>query len=87
MASRELDFASLPIVVPQFVMTSITPFGQSGPYSQCESEDIGRLVLGGLLDIGDYPETEPIADYGNQSCLAASQFAAALRPLGHGSVY
>lgn len=76
MAARGLDFSSLTMVAPQLVMTSITPFGQSGPYSQYESEDIVTLALGGLLYLGGYPETEPIAAYGNQACLAASQFAA-----------
>lgn len=76
MASRGLDFASLSAVAPKLVMTSITPFGQSGPFAHYESEDIVTLALGGLLYLGGYPETEPIAAYGNQACLAASQFAA-----------
>lgn len=76
MASRGLDFPSLSAVAPQLVMTSITPFGQAGPYAQYESEDIVALALGGLLYLGGYPETEPIAAYGNQAYLAAAQFAA-----------
>lgn len=76
MASRGLDFPSLSAVAPQLVMASITPFGQAGPYAQYESEDVVALALGGLLYLGGYPETEPIAAYGNQAYLAAAQFAA-----------
>jgi benzylsuccinate CoA-transferase BbsE subunit len=65
MASRGLDFPSLSAIAPQLVMTSITPFGQAGPYAQYESEDVVALALGGLLYLGGYPETEPIAAYGN----------------------
>lgn len=76
MAARGLDFASLSAIAPQLVMTSITPFGQTGPFAQYEAEDIVALALGGLLYLGGYPETEPIAVYGNQAYLAAAQFAA-----------
>lgn len=76
MASRGLDFAKLSQKAPGLVVTSITPFGQSGPYAQYESEDLVALALGGLLYLGGYPETEPVAAYGNQAYLAAAQFAA-----------
>lgn len=76
MAERGLDFLSLSAIAPQLVMTSITPFGQTGPYAEYESEDIVALALGGLLYLGGYPETEPIAAYGNQAYLASAQFAA-----------
>jgi benzylsuccinate CoA-transferase BbsE subunit len=48
-------------------MTSITPFGQTGPYAHYEAEDIINVGLGGLLSLGGYPDTEPIAAYGNQA--------------------
>jgi benzylsuccinate CoA-transferase BbsE subunit len=76
MASRGLDYRSLCLDNPDLVMTSITPFGQSGPYAQYESEDLVALALGGFLSLGGYPETAPIAAHGNQAYLAAAQFAA-----------
>jgi benzylsuccinate CoA-transferase BbsE subunit len=75
MARRGLDYASLASVAPGLVMTSITPFGQSGPYSNYESEDIVALALGGMLYLGGYPDSPPIAAHGNQAYLAAAQFA------------
>src|SRR5580700_73382 len=75
MKRRGLSFASLVASNPKLVMTSITPFGQTGPYAAYEAEDIVALALGGLLYLGGYPDTSPIAAYGNQAYLAAAQFA------------
>ncbi|WP_043284301.1 CaiB/BaiF CoA transferase family protein [Paraburkholderia oxyphila] len=75
MAKRGLDYASLAAVAPDLVMTSITPFGQDGPYANYESEDIVALALGGMLYLGGYPDSPPIAAHGNLAYLAAAQFA------------
>jgi benzylsuccinate CoA-transferase BbsE subunit len=61
---------------PALVMTSITPFGQSGPYSQHESEDLIALASGGFLYLGGYPDSPPIGAYGNQAHMGASMFGA-----------
>lgn len=76
MKARKLDFDTLVHRFPHIVVTSITPFGQTGPYADYESEDIVMLAIGGLLALGGYFDTEPIAAYGNQAYLAAAQFAA-----------
>ena len=73
--ARGLDYRSLSALNPGLVMTSVTPFGQTGPYAFYEAEDIVALALGGLLYLGGYPETSPIAAHGNQAYLAAAQFA------------
>src|ERR1700751_4139931 len=75
MERRGLSFASLVASNPKLVMTSVTPFGQTGPYANYEAEDIVALALGGLLYLGGYPDTSPIAAHGNQAYLAAAQFA------------
>ena len=75
MERRGLSFASLVASNPKLVMTSVTPFGQTGPYAAYEAEDIVALALGGLLYLGGYPDAPPIAAYGNQAYLAAAQFA------------
>jgi benzylsuccinate CoA-transferase BbsE subunit len=76
MAHRGLDAAALMASAPRLVVTSITPFGQNGPYAEYECDEIVALALGGLLSLGGYPDTEPLAPYGNQAQLAAAQFAA-----------
>lgn len=76
MASRALGYEELSKRKPDLIMTSITPFGQSGPYAQYECSDLVALAMGGFLSLGGYPDSQPIAAYGNQAYLAASQFAA-----------
>jgi benzylsuccinate CoA-transferase BbsE subunit len=73
--NRGLDHAALSASNRELVMTSVTPFGQTGPYAEYEAEDLVALALGGLLYLGGYPDTPPIAAYGNQAYLAAAQFA------------
>lgn len=77
MQRRGLDYASLAPVAPSLVYTSITPFGQSGPYAKYQSEDIVLLALGGLLSLAGFSDTPPTRVWGDQAVLAASQFAAA----------
>ena len=73
---RGLDFASLRAQSPRLVVASITPFGQTGPFAQYESEELIALALGGLLYLGGYTDTAPMAAAGNLACFAAAQFAA-----------
>jgi benzylsuccinate CoA-transferase BbsE subunit len=76
MDARGLGFKTLREIAPHFVMTSITPFGQSGPYTQWQAQDIVGLALGGLLYLGGYPDGPPMAAFGNQAHVAANLFAA-----------
>jgi benzylsuccinate CoA-transferase BbsE subunit len=57
------------------VYTSVTPFGQSGPYVDYKASDTVLLALGGLLYLGGYAQGEPIRAAGDQARLAAGQFA------------
>jgi benzylsuccinate CoA-transferase BbsE subunit len=76
MRARGLEAAALAEVNCALVTTSITPFGQDGPYAQYEGGDLVALAFGGLLSLGGYPGLAPTAPYGNQALLAAAQFAA-----------
>jgi len=75
-ARRGLDAAALRALSPRLVVTSITPFGQTGPFAQYESEELIALALGGLLYLGGYADSAPMAAAGNLACFAAAQFAA-----------
>jgi len=77
MKARGLDHLALSSIAPRLVYTAITPFGQTGPYSEYESEDIVLLALGGLLSLAGFIDSPPTRVWGNQAVLAASQFAAA----------
>ena len=76
MSRRGLGYEDLARLNRQLVMTSITPFGQAGPYSQFEGEDLIALAMGGLLYLGGYPDAAPTRVYGEQAFLGASMYGA-----------
>jgi len=76
MAARGLGFRECSMVASSLVYTSITPFGQTGPYAQYVAEDIVLLAMGGLLSLAGFADSAPTRVWGNQAILAAGQFAA-----------
>jgi len=76
MSRRKLGYKDLARLNRRLVMTSITPFGQAGPYSQFEGEDLTALAMGGLLYLGGYPDAAPTRVYGEQAFLGASMYGA-----------
>lgn len=76
MGVRGLGYERLLEANPALVYTSVTPFGQEGPYAQYTATDTVLLAMGGLLYLGGYPDTPPMRAYGDQAVLAAGQFAA-----------
>jgi len=76
MRRRGLDFDALAKLKPGLVFTSITPFGQSGPYAQYETEDLIALALGGFLYLAGYPDAAPTRAYGDQAYLCANMYGA-----------
>lgn len=67
LASLGLDYASLARENPRLIMVSITPFGQTGPYSHYKSEEIVTYALSGIMSISGAAEREPIKHGGMQS--------------------
>src|SRR6218665_529825 len=76
MGARGLGAEVLLRAQPSLVVTSITPFGQDGPFAHFQADDLVALAFGGLLSLGGYPGLAPTAAYGNQAVLCAAQFAA-----------
>lgn len=70
-----LGYANLSKTNPRLIMASITPFGQDGPYKDFKASDLTLQALGGWLSVTGRPDA-PLKLYGNQSCHAASLFAA-----------
>ena len=52
-----LSYAELRKVKPDLIMTSITPFGQEGPYRDYADSDIVLMALGGFMSENGYPAT------------------------------
>lgn len=61
---------------PRLVMTSITPFGQSGPRRDWKSSDLVALAMGGMMSVCGDPDASPVRAYGNQAYNVASAEAA-----------
>lgn len=60
----------------QLVLTSVTPFGQSGPFAHYRASDLVALALGGLLYMGGSPDEAPQQPSADLAYIAANTFAA-----------
>ena len=65
--SLGLDHASLERENPGLVMTSITPFGQSGPYSRYKGEELLAYAMSGIMSISGTTDREPLKHGGFQA--------------------
>jgi len=57
--SLGLSYSGLEKVNPGIIMTSITPFGQEGPYSHFKATDIVGVSMGGMVRIYGEPNEAP----------------------------
>jgi crotonobetainyl-CoA:carnitine CoA-transferase CaiB-like acyl-CoA transferase len=81
--SLGLGYADLERVKPDIILTSITPFGQSGPYSDYQAADIVGLAMGGLMSIlGDSNRPVQISS-GPQAYLQVGLQAAMASVMAH----
>ena len=85
MAGLGLGYEELSKVNPSLVMTSITPFGQSGPYRDLKAADLTLWCLGGMAYVSGDPDRAPVQVSSPQSYLhgAAAAAAATLIALYH----
>jgi len=76
MPSLGLEYETLRDIKPSLVMTSISNFGQSGPYRDYKGYEITLNALGGIQsEIGD-PDREPVKLGGQQMQFQAGLVAA-----------
>ena len=61
MAQLGLGYAELEELNRQIVMTSISPFGQSGPYRDLKSSDLVCWGMGGMLFVSGDPDRPPVS--------------------------
>jgi len=71
-----LCYATLRRANPAIVLTSITPFGQEGPYAQWLATDLTAMAMGGMMYLAGYPDSAPMVACGEQAIAAANLFAA-----------
>jgi crotonobetainyl-CoA:carnitine CoA-transferase CaiB-like acyl-CoA transferase len=79
----DLSYSKLSQINPRIIMTSITPYGQTGPYKNYEASDIDVMAMGGLMYITGNPEEPPLRISLPQSFLLASAHAAAASMVAH----
>jgi crotonobetainyl-CoA:carnitine CoA-transferase CaiB-like acyl-CoA transferase len=54
-----LGWEALHALNPSLILTSITPFGQTGPYSRFKGADIVGQAMGGLMNQVGFPDRPP----------------------------
>lgn len=67
LASLGLNYEVLEQENPGIVMTSVTPFGQTGPYRDYKGEEIVAYATGGIMSISGTRDREPLKHGGFQS--------------------
>ena len=60
LASLGLGHQDLQALNPALTMTSVTPFGQEGPYSQYRGEEIVNYAMGMIMSISGVQGREPL---------------------------
>jgi len=58
--SLGLGYAALKAIKPDLILTSITPFGQTGPYRGYAAPDLVLMAAGGFMAENGYPDSPPI---------------------------
>ena len=76
LARLGLGYDELKQLNPNLVLTSITPFGQTGPYRAYRSSDMVAEALGGMIWTNGFPNEPPLHAMGLQAYHSASFFAA-----------
>ena len=72
-----LGHEDLAEINPAITMTSITPFGQEGPYSQYRGEEIVNYAMGMIMSISGVQGREPLKHGGFQAQYEGGLFASA----------
>ena len=76
LARLGLGYNELKQLNSNLVLTSITPFGQTGPYQAYRSSDMVAEALGGMIWTNGFPDKPPLHALGLQAYHSASFFAA-----------
>jgi crotonobetainyl-CoA:carnitine CoA-transferase CaiB-like acyl-CoA transferase len=78
-----LGYAALSEINPHIIMTSITPYGQAGPYRDYAADDINIMGMGGLMYVTGEPGRPPLRISVPQAYLLAGAQAAAATMTAH----
>jgi len=76
LTARKVGYESLAKHNPRLIMTSITAFGQTGPYRNWACCDLVASALAGQMYVNGNESGPPLRAYGEQAYLVASIYAA-----------
>ncbi len=71
-----LTYQALARLNPRLVVTSVTPFGRSGPYANWKTSEVVEWAMGGYMYFVGDPDREPLLVPGHQAEFHAGQHAA-----------
>ncbi|MFH0914118.1 MAG: CoA transferase [Chloroflexota bacterium] len=71
-----LSYTELAGINPRIILTSITPFGQTGPYSTYKASDLICMAMGGMMYISGDADRPPVRISAEQAYLHGSAHAA-----------
>jgi len=77
LASQGFSFQELHALNPRLILTSITGFGQTGPYRDYKSSDLVGLAMGTQLYLCGFPDRAPVRTGASQGHHQASLHASA----------
>ena len=77
LASQGFSFQELHALNPRLILTSITGFGQTGPYHDYKSSDLIGLAMGTQLYLCGFPDRAPVRTGASQGHHQASLHASA----------
>ena len=81
--SLGLGYSVLSKINQRIIVTSITPFGQAGPYRDYKASDITLMAMGGLMYITGEPDRPPVRISVPQAYFIASAQATAATLTAH----
>ncbi len=81
--SRGIGYRALSDINPRLVLTSITPFGQTGPYSQYRGSDLIANAMSGFMYLVGEPGKPPLRVSLPQAPMWTGMYAAAGTLIAH----
>lgn len=76
LAALGLGYEDLKHLNPKVILTSISSFGQTGPYRDYKTSDMVAEALGGMIYTNGHPDEPPLRALGLQAYHSAAFFAA-----------
>ena len=80
---RGIGYRALHELYPRLIVTSITPFGQTGPYANYRGSDLVAMAMSGFMSLVGEPGKPPLRVVQPQAPMWACMYAAAGTLIAH----